>query len=283
MAITGTQSTASILASNAASNRIREQQAMLAVPEKGVNLNASNPIGLISQGLSGAANALSAGDRRAAAQTNLDNAFAAQQAKQQQTDTLFGQGQEDRRAKIAGQNAQIESAGPIGEIDTGLNKAKGAANKQFGFRTGSPELKEIDSINNFYETAPSGAGVIVDFLETQPKELRESSKARQNIVQSYNDALSNITTLDKFAGVSPAILQYGANKILKDTEIDSAGWITDGGDFDSGKFSEQLIKQLPNLIKLDGLANEHNKLDLQANNAKAKIQLGVAQAGVSNF
>lgn len=73
MAIQTTQSTSQILAAKAAENRLAAEQAQLVVPEQSTQ-SGSNPYSLISSGLQGATNALTASDRRAIEQSNLDRA-----------------------------------------------------------------------------------------------------------------------------------------------------------------------------------------------------------------
>ncbi len=107
-ALLGNTNGASVPTNQAAADRLGAP----VVPQAGVNLNASNPIQLISQGLSGATNALTAGNRRNATQQLNDAVEAVRLEKQ---------GYDRNRQGQADQQAQQLNVAQVGNQDAQAN------------------------------------------------------------------------------------------------------------------------------------------------------------------
>lgn len=128
MPITGTQSTAQILAAQAANNRKLAEQAQIAAPERS-NLTGSNPLSLISSGLNQAANSLTAPDRRAA----LD-AEAARQNAIRLEQQAYSRGQtEDNTTYKRNQDALANTRAAESAKASNLIRANEEGRKQVAF------------------------------------------------------------------------------------------------------------------------------------------------------
>lgn len=325
------QSTSQLIAQQAIASRQAQQQAEANTPVPqaltqaaqqvgqgpGVNLNASNPIGLLSQGISGSVNALTAGQGRQTAQTNadranairleqqqydrgqtaaateysqgqdaLDNAFRQNQADEQAAQNLIKNQRlnrnearlvQDRNAQIAGERAQIAHQQNVTQY--GAERAQEYVDK--GIDLNSPNISIAQDLNRFdAQKAESGDtfNAVEDFISKQPKDISDDVGARRNIQDDVNDGLSQAK---KGFGDSwdTAYEQLAIQRALANTEVGAGVFGILEGNFDEEGFKDRLDLEMRNIIDAKGLASDISAIEGNYNKKVSSSQLKAQAAG----
>ncbi len=319
MAINSTQSTAQILASQAASNRVAAEQAQLAAPTTQLNNNSASPFGLISEGLGTATNALNASGIRQNQQSNLDRAnairleqqgYTRQQAEQADaaranqhnitnqrlqktadaniTNQQFNQGiastnaknaAEDRRAAIAGEQALAKL--PAIEADIGQREFKAFQAKGLDPTAGNfTNLEELSRFDATKGERGDNFDAAAQFFQTLP-ELKDDASAYSAFTDDVRDGLKQAK--DKIGkNWSKAYEQLAIQRALRGTQV-GAGFFSMDGNFDEEGFRDRLQTEMADIINAQGDLKNYNAIKRPFDRERNKASADAIKQGQRNF
>lgn len=296
------------------SDLVAAQSAARVVPQQGVNLNSASPLGLISQSLSGATNALTAPSQREAEQANLERANAirleqqgfdraqtdvantradarlqlakddsARNAANQQlrTDILKTQSDQqsaDRAFQIKQGNEKIRLQGELSGIET--EKATELSEKKL--TPNNPEFKVAEEIAAYEETVksyPEGYNPVDDIVTSRTAELDLSEGDVSKLRRDMNDVVKSAK--DKTGKAwDKELANLATANVLSQANV-GTGWFSIDGDLkDESGLSDAIKTEMKRLNNGKAFKLDYDKVNTKYSNQSNAATLRSQQTGI---